>query len=51
MSLSNPERIENSIKEHREILNAILSGNADLSERLTFLHVENAMKSMIKKED
>lgn len=51
ISLSNPERIENSIKEHREILNAILSGNADLSEKLTFLHVENALKSMIEKED
>ena len=47
LSLSGTGRIEASVKEHREILEAILRSDAGEAERLTYLHVENAMKSTI----
>ena len=47
LSLTVPGRLERTVKEHREILNAILEGNADEAERLTQLHVECAMENMI----
>ncbi len=47
ISLTMPGRLENSAKEHREILNAILSGNAEEADRLTFLHVEHALANML----
>ncbi|MBE5742765.1 MAG: GntR family transcriptional regulator [Clostridiales bacterium] len=47
LSLSNPDRIEDSVKEHREILNAILSGDGDRADQLTALHIERAMNSII----
>ena len=43
LSLSVPERAEKSIMEHREILEAILSGNADEAERKSSLHIRNAL--------
>ena len=54
LSLSASGRIEASVKEHREILEAILRSDAQEAERLTYKHVENAMKSTlgaIKNED
>ena len=49
LSLSDPERNENAIAEHREILNAILSGDEDLADNLTSLHIERAMESVVNK--
>jgi len=45
-SLSNPDRVEKSVAEHREILTAILSGDADEADRLTSLHIERAMENL-----
>ncbi len=45
-SLSNPERVRRSVAEHREILEAILSGNAGEADRLTSLHIERAMENL-----
>ncbi len=47
VSLTMPGRLEKSAKEHREILNAILSGNAAEADRLTSLHVEAALANML----
>ncbi len=47
ISLTMPGRLERSGEEHREILNAILSGNAEEADRLTSLHVEHALANML----
>ncbi len=47
LSLSEAGRIEASVREHREILEAILRSDAKEAERLTYQHVENAMKSTV----
>ena len=44
LSLSDSERAEKSIEEHREILAAILRSDADEAERLTSIHIENALR-------
>lgn len=46
-SLSVPGRLLNSIQEHRDILCAIREGDADKADKLTFLHIENAMNNML----
>ncbi|MBQ7389845.1 MAG: GntR family transcriptional regulator [Clostridia bacterium] len=54
MSLGVPGRLERSIEEHKSILEAIRSGDADLADKLTSLHIENAMNNIIiasKRED
>lgn len=43
LSLKNTNRAEKSISEHREILEAILNKNADEAERLTSVHIEQAL--------
>lgn len=43
LSLSRPKRAEKSIEEHKEILEAILTGDSDEAERLTYIHVKNAL--------
>ncbi len=48
ISLTMPGRLESSGKEHREILDAIISGNAAEADRLTSLHVEHALANMLK---
>ena len=48
VSVSNNERAFQSAKEHREILNAILSGDGDLAEKLTIEHVKNAKTNIEK---
>ncbi len=48
VSLTMPGRLENSAAEHREILDAILSGNAPEADRLTSLHVEHALCNMLR---
>ncbi len=47
MSLSVPGRLECSIKEHREILEAIESADKEKAEKLTSRHIEMAMNNMI----
>lgn len=47
--LENPKRINDIITEHKEILNAIESGNADLAEKLAVHHVEVAAKNLSDK--
>lgn len=45
-SVSNTGRAEKSLEEHRAILEAVASHNADLAEELTVLHVKNARESI-----
>ena len=47
LSLTVPGRLEKSIKEHRDIYNAIASGDADEADRLTSDHIERAMQNTI----
>lgn len=43
LSLTVSGRLEASVKEHREILNAIETGDSELADRLTSSHVEAAL--------
>lgn len=45
-SLSVPGRMESSVKEHKEILAAMLAGDADAADSLTSRHVERAMENL-----
>ncbi len=47
ISLSVTDRLEKSVKEHREILTAISAGNAQEADRLTALHIESALENLI----
>ncbi len=47
ISLAIPGRQEQSTGEHREILDAILRGDAAEADRLTSLHVEHALSNML----
>ncbi|MBQ9747404.1 MAG: GntR family transcriptional regulator [Clostridia bacterium] len=47
VSLTIPGRPEQSTAEHREILNAILRGDAAEADRLTSLHIEHALANML----
>ncbi len=47
ISLGIPGRIEQSTLEHREILDAILRGDAAEADKLTSLHVEHALANML----
>lgn len=47
LSLSVSDRLERSIEEHREILSAIISGNAEEADRLTYLHIESALANLL----
>ena len=51
LSLDNPKRLANSIDEHKDILNAIANGDADLAAKLTTEHIANAKKHMIARFD
>ena len=46
-SLSVPGRLKKSENEHREILEAIKRGDAEMADRLTSLHVKRALDNMI----
>ena len=46
-SLSKSDRVSKSVAEHREILEAIKKGDGEEAERLTSLHVENAMNNVL----
>jgi DNA-binding GntR family transcriptional regulator len=47
LSLSVSDRLERSVEEHREILSAIESGNADEADRLMTDHIRQAMESVL----
>ena len=48
LSLSVDERLEVSVKEHREILDAILAGSSEEADRLTALHIEKALNNLLQ---
>ncbi len=48
LSLSSGDRLLDSVKEHRDILNAILSGDGELADRLTSRHIEAALENLLK---
>ncbi len=47
LSLSVAGRLENSIREHREILEAIEKGDPELADKLTSRHIELALENVI----
>lgn len=47
LSLTVPGRLEKSNKEHKEILQALLDGDAEKADMLTSLHIERAMNNMV----
>ncbi len=51
LSLTVPGRLEKTMNEHREILNALIEGDAEKADMLTSLHIERAMKNMIAAMD
>ena len=48
LSLTVPGRLEHTAEEHREILDAILAGDAELADKLTTIHIERAMENMVE---
>ena len=46
-SLCVPGRLARTLEEHKEILGAILTGNAEKAEKLTSAHIERAMENML----
>ena len=48
LSISVPSRIEQSVREHREIYSAISARDGALAERLTEMHVRAALDNLIK---
>ena len=46
-SFSVPGRVDKSENEHREILEAIKRGDAEMADRLTSLHVRRALDNML----
>lgn len=48
LSLTVPGRLEHSVTEHREIYEAIASGDAQLADKLTSLHIERALENMLR---
>ena len=49
-SVQNGSRAESSLREHREIYDAIMSGDAALAEAAMTAHVKNAMEHIVKKK-
>lgn len=47
LSLTVPGRLEKSVEEHREIMDAIFRADADAAEWLTSAHVEHALKNLL----
>ena len=47
IALEDQERTPNTVREHRKILEAIISGNAELARDLTSKHIENAKIHMM----
>ena len=49
-SVENEERAHQSAREHRSIYEAIASGDAELAEKYTVEHIQNAMDHILEKE-
>ena len=49
LSLSVPGRLERSVYEHKEILEAIEARDAERADTLTSLHIERALENMLRK--
>ncbi len=47
ISMQSKERVSNTMQEHREIYNAIISGDAELAMKLASRHIEKAKEHMI----
>lgn len=47
ISINDPNRISKTQQEHKEIYQAIVSGDAELAKKLTNLHIANAKEHMI----
>jgi DNA-binding GntR family transcriptional regulator len=47
IALEDRARTSHTMKEHREMFDAIMSGNAELAMELTSKHIENAKDHMI----
>ena len=47
ISMADPQRVENTMHEHKAMYEAIVSGNAQLAAELTEKHIENAKIHMI----
>jgi DNA-binding GntR family transcriptional regulator len=47
IAMEDRERTANSMKEHRAICDAIVSGEAELARQLTAKHIENAKEHML----
>ena len=47
ISMQSKDRVTNTMREHREIYEAIISGNADLAMELSSKHIEKAKQHMI----
>ncbi len=47
LSLSVPDRLERSVEEHREILDAIERGDAEEADRLTSAHIDAALSNLL----
>ena len=47
ISMADPQRVENTMREHKAMYEAIVSGNAELAAELTEKHIENAKIHMI----
>jgi len=51
ISMDDWSRTSNTMREHREMYEAIASGNAELALELTTRHIANAKRHMIKGEN
>jgi len=51
LSIGSDERLAKSIQEHKDIFNAIASGNAELARDLITQHICNAKEHMIERFD
>ena len=49
ISIEDKSRLSESIKEHKAICNAILSGDADLASELITAHIQRAKENMIER--
>lgn len=49
-SLSIPGRLKHSLKEHREIVEALMQKDSEQADRLSQKHIENVLKNILKHE-
>ena len=48
IAMEDPERVTQTLREHREIYEAIVSGQAELAQELTTRHIENAKEHILR---